>query len=320
MISFTHILRGLAAPILLSSLLAGTAYGQSPDNLNQETVNHETLTPPLSQQTVSETEIAPIQDDTLYVGTYGAGQNSVSENLGTPQTDPNQDFCINVITGFPNDDQVARYQFFKLTDELAVDAEPDFTRALMAYEQDPLPTDIPVIDVIELIANPVVRQAAPEVVVASMNHLIDFNLRCEPYLVGQISSLTAFDASLSDSDIVIAEDALYLRQILLESLARLGASESPSHQLAVLNYSDALVRSRDEIEFKAYENDVSDVEAIFMSDLDGRLARSNDIINNEIDREILGEALYLNEDLLDDIKRQRRADGIRTLNRILNRY
>lgn len=315
MISFTHILRGLAAPILLSSLLAGTAYGQSPDNLNQETV-----TPPFSQQTVSETEITPIQDDTLYVGTYGARQNSVSENIGTPQTDPNQDFCINVITGFPNDDQVARYQFFKLTDELAVDAEPDFTRALMAYEQDPLPTDIPVIDVIELIANPVVRQAAPEVVVASMNHLIDFNLRCEPYLVGQISSLTAFDASLSDSDIVIAEDALYLRQILLESLARLGASESPSHQLAVLNYSDALVRSRDEIEFKAYENDVSDVEAIFMSDLDGRLARSNDIINGEIDREILGEALYLNEDLLDDIKRQRRADGIRTLNRILNRY
>ena len=315
MISFTHILRGLATPILLSSLLAGTAYGQTPDNLNQETV-----TPPFSQQTVSETEITPIQDDTLYVGTYGARQNSVSENIGTAQTDPNQDFCINVITGFPNDDQVARYQFFKLTDELAVDAEPDFTRALMAYEQDPLPTDIPVIDVIELIANPVVRQAAPEVVVASMNHLIDFNLRCEPYLVGQISSLTAFDASLSDSDIVIAEDALYLRQILLESLARLGASESPSHQLAVLNYSDALVRSRDEIEFKAYENDVSDVEAIFMSDLDGRLARSNDIINGEIDREILGEALYLNEDLLDDIKRQRRADGIRTLNRILNRY
>lgn len=237
----------------------------------------------------------------------------------TARVDPHQDFCISVITGFPNDDQVSRYQFFKLTDELAVDADPEFVRALQAYQGDPLPTDIPVLDVIETIANPVLRQAAPEIVVASMHHLIDFNQKCDPYLVGQISSLTAFDATLKDSDIVIAEDALYLRQILLDSLSRLGVDNSAVHKTAALNYSNALVRSRDAIEFQAYEDDVSDVEAIFMNDLDGRLARSNDIINSEIDREAFGDAVTLSNDLIADLKRKEKEQGLRTLSRILNR-
>ena len=275
------IISGLACMVSLSALTAGGAYAQADD------AGETTST------TVTGTE--------------------------TARVDPHQDFCISVITGFPNDDQVSRYQFFKLTDELAVDADPEFVRALQAYEGDPLPTDIAVLDVIEAIANPVLRQAAPEIVVASMHHLIDFNQKCDPYLVGQISSLTAFDATLKNSDVVIAEDALYLRQILLDSLSRLGVDNSPVHKTAALNYSNALVRSRDAIEYQAYDNDISEVESIFMDDLDGRLAQSNDIINSELNRETLGDAVNLSNELVNDLRRKQKDEDLRTLSRILNR-
>jgi len=315
MISIRHIMRVSYASLLFGHLSTPIVSAQSSD-VTTPIIQAEQQTPlQISPQTERDVGVTSVQADTVYVGTYGTRETNVAA-----RTDVNQNFCIDVITGFPNDDQVSRYQFFKLTDELALDSDIEFKRALMAYEQDPIPTDIPILDVVELIANPVLRQAAPEVVVASMHHLIEFNGRCAPYVMGQISSLTAFDPTLTDSDIVIAEDALYLRQILLDSLARLGASESPIHKVAVLNYTDALVRSRDAIEFQAYENDVSDVEALFMSDLDGRLARSNDLINNEIDREILGDAVNLSDDLIGDLKRKQKEEGVRTLARILNRF
>lgn len=266
--------------------------------------------------------LSPLNAAAQTVSTVETGavtSTSTANTIEVARIDPHQDFCISVITGFPNDDQVSRYQFFKLTDELAVDADPEFVRALQAYEGDPLPTDIPVLDVIETIANPVLRQAAPEIVVASMHHLIDFNQKCDPYLVGQISSLTAFDATLKNSDVVIAEDALYLRQILLDSLSRLGVDDNPVHKTAALNYSNALVRSRDAIEYQAYDNEISDVEAIFMDDLDGRLAQSNDIINSELDRETLGDAVNLSNELVNDLRRKQKDEDLRTLSRILNR-
>jgi len=217
------IISGLACMVSLSALTAGGAYAQAGDAAETTTV----LTPRAPVAIVNSSDVATTTSTTV-TGTE------------TARVDPHQDFCISVITGFPNDDQVSRYQFFKLTDELAVDADPEFVRALQAYEGDPLPTDIAVLDVIETIANPVLRQAAPEIVVASMHHLIDFNQKCDPYLVGQISSLTAFDATLKNSDVVIAEDALYLRQILLDSLSRLGVEDSPVHKILMLWYVRAM--------------------------------------------------------------------------------
>ena len=287
----------LGSVALITSALVGTSYAEPVETfINAPTVN-----------AVSTVEASTIN-------ALSSTQNAVAN------TDAYQDFCISVITGFPNDDQVARYQFFKLTDELAEDAGADFKQILTAYQDEPLPTDIPVLEVIELIANPVLRQAAPEVVVASMYYLIDFKQKCDPYVGGQIASLKAFDSSLINSDIVIAEDALYLRQILLDSLSRLGAETDETHRVAMLNYSEALVRSRDAIEFQAYEDDVSDIESLFMEDLDGRLAKSNDIINNEIDREILGDAITISDDLIEDLKRKQKEEDLRTLARILNRY
>ena len=151
----------LGAVGLSAVLLASTSYAQT------------------SNQVVNQAVPAVVTIDSPALSAPNYDQNAVAT------TDVNQDYCIAIITGFPNEDQVSRYQFFKLTDELAVDVDPDFKAALIAHRGDPFPEDIPVLDVIEVIANPVLRQAAPEVVVSAMHHLIDFNQKCDPYLSDQ---------------------------------------------------------------------------------------------------------------------------------------
>lgn len=233
---------------------------------------------------------------------------------------PSQDFCINVMSGFASDDTVARYQFFRLTEEMAVDATPEFNLALEAYADGTVDETTPVLDVIENIANPVLRQAAPEIIVGSMDHLIDFAQRCRPFLQGQISSLTAYDASLRNADTVIMEDALFLRQVLSDSLSRLGADSDAVHAMAVQNYANSLVVMRDVIEFEAFATNIEDLENLYMVDLDGRLARSNDMINSEMDREVLGDAVTLTKDMNEDLRQKDKERSVYTLFRILSRY
>ena len=235
-----------------------------------------------------------------------------------PVAAPSQDFCVQVMSGFPNDDIVARYQFFRLTEELARDSSLEFVAAMDHFGENYVDETTPVLDVIENIANPVLRQAAPEIIVGSMDHLIDFAQRCAPFLEGQISSLSAYDTTLRNGDPVIKEDALFLRQVLSDSLSRLGADSDPVHGFAVQNYTQSLVLMRDAIEFEAYAANVDDLESLFMVDLDGRLARSNDLINSEIDREILAHSVELAEDLNEAAKRNSQV-GQRTVNIILGR-
>lgn len=216
-----------------------------------------------------------------------------------PVAAQNQDRCITQMAEFPTDDPTARYQFFKLVSDVAYGADEQ-TRALFDhYGQPAVETGTPVLSVIEDIANPVLRQAAPEIVVSSMNYLVDFAVVCDVYITGQTDSLTAFDASLATPELngVIAEDALFLRQILSESLSRLGADGDAVWANAARQYSRSLVAQRDAVEFAAFETDIAELETLFMDDLDGRLARSNDVINSEMDREILGDAIRLSNDM-----------------------
>lgn len=238
----------------------------------------------------------------------------------SPVSAQSQDYCISVMSAFPNGDTVARYQFFKLTEKMAVGATPEFKTALAHYGDGDVAPETPVIKIIEAIANPVMRQAAPELTIAYMGHLVEFAGRCETYIQGQVNSLLAYDPALANDDGVISEDALYLRQILSDSLLRLDADKNEKHSFAVNNYATSLVVMRDDIEFAAYAKDIDDIEALYMTDLDGRLARSNDIINSEIDREVLGDAVTLSDDMNKQAKQKADRDAIGTLLRILNRY
>lgn len=235
-----------------------------------------------------------------------------------PVAGANQDRCITQMADFPTDDPTARYQFFKLVSDVAYGAD-DSSRALLDhYGQPAVASDTPVLSVIEDIANPVLRQAAPEIIVASMNYLVDFAVSCEVYITGQTESLIAFDGTLANPELntAITEDALFLRQILSESLSRLGADGDVVWANAARDYSRSLVAQRDALEFAAFEIDIAELETLFMDDLDGRLARSNDVINSEMDREILGDAIQLSDDMNEAAMKQARQDRLYRLLRI----
>jgi hypothetical protein len=103
-------------------------------------------------------------------------------------------------------------------------------------------------------------------------------------------------------------------------LFRLNANKDPIHGADVTVYANALVRTRDRIEFTSYSADVDELEALYMTDLDGRLARSNDLINSEMNRETLGDAVTLSDDMNKQAKQKADREAVQTLLRILSRY
>ena len=231
----------------------------------------------------------------------------------------NPDFCINTLAGFQTENPEARYQFYSLTQDIAKDASPEFRAALLQYGDGDIPADSNILDVIEDATNPVIRQAAPELTVANLAYVIDFAVQCGPALSGQINSLKAYDAALSNVEFnaMISEDALFLRQILSDSLYRLGADTDPRFGAVTQQYADALIRTRDEVEFTSYVSEVDEIEALFMTDLDGRLKRSNDMINEEMDREVLGDSVGLSDAMNEAARRRAKEERILSLIRIM---
>lgn len=232
---------------------------------------------------------------------------------------PVQEHCITIMSGFPNNGHVPRYQFFKLTQELARDVTPTLRSAIDYFGDSSITSEIPVKDVVENIANPVYRQAAPEITIGNMGYLIDFALDCEAYLSGQIESLEAFDDSLHSAEFhtVIGEDALFMRQILSDSLFRLDAGDHEIFGPSVQTYSETLITRRDEIEFTSFEAQLEEIEMVYMTDLDGRLARSNDVINESMDQESFIAAIETVDDLNSQARLKRKETMLRTLARIL---
>ena len=66
-----------------------------------------------------------------------------------------------------------------------------------------------------------------------------------------------------------------------------------------------------------FESDLVELEALYMDDLDGRLKRSNDLINEEMDREVLGDSISLSDSMINAEKRKTKERQIQTLFRIL---
>jgi len=213
-----------------------------------------------------------------------------------------------------------RYQFFRLTQYLAEDVSPELRSVFVEYGDQNIAANTPILEIIEDMANPVLRQAAPEIVTAYMGQLIKFSDVCGPYISGQVDSLRAFNSTFEEGDVVIREDALYLRQILSDSLFRLEANQDVIYGTAVGDYAAALVKTRDDIEYTAFVDDINDLESLYLDDLDGRLARSNDIINQEVDREVLGDSVALSDSMNKDLKRKAKQERIYTLSRILRQY
>jgi len=245
--------------------------------------------------------------------------HDASVNSALIQSSKNPDYCINTMASFPTENHEIRYQFFRLTEEAGRDMTPNLRQALSKYGDKNVTEGSSMLQAIEDIANPVLRQAAPEITIANMVHVIDFASICEPIITGQINSLIAYDSALKDVafNAVIVEDALFLRQILSDALLRLGADKDPLYSASVSNYANALIKTRDEAEFTSFEAELDDLEALYMDDLDGRLKRSNDIINEEMDREILGDSIALSDSMNKAEKEKAKQRQLYTLIRIL---
>lgn len=225
--------------------------------------------------------------------------------------------CVTMMSGFPDDSPESRFVFFRLSQELAKDVTPELSQLMTNFmidnETRRLPVDWPMLDVIENIADPVLRQAAPTQTVASMAHIAYFNALCGQFVQGQVDSLLAFNPALADTDIMIREDALYLRQILAEALDRLGASDN----MAAQAYALSLVLERDDIEYIGFEDEIGELETLYMGDLDTKLSRSNDAVNEGINVEAFQDAVALANDMNDQARDRAKQERLYSLVRIL---
>lgn len=256
----------------------------------------------------------------LFLGLSLAATSAAGQSLDNgAMSAKDSDFCINTMASFPTENHEIRYQFFRLTDETLRDMTPNLREALSKYGDKKIAKDSSMLQAIEDIANPVLRQAAPEITIANMVHVIDFAAICKPIITGQINSLEAYDSALKDVkfNAVIVEDALFLRQILSDSLIRLGADKDPLYRDSVKTYANALVKTRDDVEFTSFEAELDDLEALYMDDLDGRLKRSNDMINEEMDREVLGDSVALSDSMNNAEKDKAKQRQLYTLIQIL---
>ncbi|MEM8616750.1 MAG: hypothetical protein AAGF20_07425 [Pseudomonadota bacterium] len=239
-----------------------------------------------------------------------------------PQTVALQQSCLARMSGFPTDDPAARYQFFVLTETVGMDVDAATLSAMKHFGQPPLPGDVAMVEVIEAIANPVMLQARPSATVAQTVSLIEFAQECAPYIRGQIDSLAFIEPTFADPtfNVTIREDALYLRQMAGDALARLGAHSDPIYGPAVQTYDAALLGLRNEIEYTAFETELVDLEALYLTDLDDKLAIANDQINQEMDREVLSSSVAISNDMSEASDEERKRRMMQTLFHILNRY
>ncbi|MGB6228760.1 MAG: hypothetical protein WBF53_01365 [Litorimonas sp.] len=225
--------------------------------------------------------------------------------------------CVTMMSGFPDDGPESRYVFFRLSQELAKDVSPDLSELMVSFmaenETRRLPAAYPMIDVVEDIADPVLRRAAPDRTVAGMAHIAYFDALCGTFVQGQVDSLVAYKPALAEMDLPIREDALYLRQILAEALDRLGGGETD----VVQTYTASLVTERDDIEYTGFTSDVDELEALYMGDLDTKLARSNDAVNEGADAESWDVAAQTARDMNQAARDQASQDRFFTLYRIL---
>lgn len=229
--------------------------------------------------------------------------------------------CIQMMAGFPDSSPQVRYKFYRLVQATAVGTDDTMMDALVAYGGD-MALDTPVIETVEAIANPVMRQAAPELIVAQTAHLIGFARECSPFIDGQVRAYLAADESLADPQFnqEIGEDALFLRSVLLDTLYRLEADADPYHGVAVARYQRSLVVQRDEIEFAAFDSELAELEALALGDLGDRLDMANASVNDTLDQGQLDAAIGLSRDMSESYRRESRARMAEVFIQILGRY
>lgn len=208
------------------------------------------------------------------------------------QTAVNSDLCIRMMAGFPDESLVNRYQFYRLIDMMEDGADSGVNAALEHFGAKNSLGQETVVDVVRNLSDPVMLQSAPRYTVGNAAQLIEYAQQCRPFISAQIASIEVAEPSVTDPlfEEQLAEDAVYLRALVVQSLESVSAQIHPVHGPAVLRYQNATVNIRNEAEFVGFAAELDSLSLETLVELDEKLVLHQDVIEDDIDKEVVSSS------------------------------
>jgi hypothetical protein len=237
----------------------------------------------------------------LGTSTLASAQENFVETVSTNdiqtfrQTATNSDLCIRMMAGFPDDSLANRYQFYRLinmmengVDSGVLDALDHFG-ARNSFGQDT------VIDVVTNLSDPVMLQSAPRYSIGNAAQLIEYAQTCRPFINAQIASIEVAEPSVTEArfEEQLAEDAVYLRALVVQSLESVSAHIHPIHGPAVTRYQNATINIRNEAEFVGFEAELDALSFETLAEMDQQLVVQQQVVEGDIDKEIVSSSTQM---------------------------
>lgn len=230
--------------------------------------------------------------------------------LSPAQADTGE-YCAQMMSGFPNTEMQNRYHFFTLVNHLTEGYTEDLDAAVVQFSNYPLEAGTPVVDVIEEIVDPVLRQADPTFGLSQVRHLIQFGQTCREFTSSQLNAIELMHPEFTEPEfqLGIVEDALFIRSVLSDALRELRAHEDPVHGRPVLSYERETEMLRDTAERTLVKRDMDNLYAEFEEDIEQRFAMVESTDVGTTDTEATSTAVKTWKDLNNASRRERRAEA-----------
>lgn len=253
--------------------------------------------------------------DLMETSTSYAPAHSIADL--TPQ---NSEFCAGMMAGFPDDSLINRYQFFRLIQSMKAGVDSDMRAAFTHYGEKTDMGQTGVVETIENLSDPVVLQSSPAYALTNASHLIRYAEDCSPFIASQISSIEFAEPSVTEAAMeeVLAEDAVYLRALVMESLESLSAQNHPIYGPATERYEGATIYIRNEGEFIGFEAELEALTNDTIAEIDDKLALHLQMVEGDIDKETVSTSSDMLESMNRTSKQESHRGVYETLFRILN--
>jgi hypothetical protein len=213
--------------------------------------------------------------------------------LPTPTPAPAySDLCINMMRDFPDDTLVNRYQLFRLIEMMEVGVDSGVSDALTHFGmKNSLGTET-VVEITQNLSDPVMLQSQPRYSIGNAAQLIGYAKHCKPFIASQVASIEAAEPSVNDGlfQEQLAEDSVYLRALVIQSLESVSADKHALHGPAVKRYADGTIWIRNEAEFAGFEAELDALSIDALTDLDQKLMIHRDVVEEEADKEIMSSS------------------------------
>jgi hypothetical protein len=225
-----------------------------------------------------------------------------------------------MMTGFPDESLINRYQFFRLIQSMKAGVDIDMRGALAHYSEAADMTGMTIVETVQNLSDPVILQSAPAFALTNAGRLIRYAEDCGAFISSQVRSIEYAEPSVTDADMeeVLAEDAIFLRALVLQSLESLSASDHPIYGPALQRYEGATIYIRNEAEFIGFEAELEALTNETIADIDEKLALHLDMVEGDLDKESISTSSDMLESMNQTSKEESHRGVYQTLNRILN--